>query len=432
MRDAGELEHRERQPHDRGQEHEQAQRDAATGGPCRGRRCGRRAGTQDRRPDESYESARRRSCLLTAVAPRRTLPVRFLGTSSCRRRASACPGREVASVLVALWSAKGGSGTSVFTAACALVLARDAHDADRPARRAHRRSRRRPARDLRARRRSRAGPGRLARRRSRGTHRRARPAARRGGPRGRAAAVGWPRPGRACPRPRPAPRSRSRSATAPCRRSSTAARHAIRRAGRWSRSPTRRVVVLRGCYLALRRAVHAPALAATAGAVLLEEPGRSLSARARWARCSTCRCSPGCRSSRSSPEPVDAGVLAAASPSRSPGRRPTSLRPDRLPHRSERRRARDALVGRARASPTDGDAELQQRVHRRLVAEGCRRRSPPPGDGRGPASSGRAAPRRAAAALRRALRRARSTSSPTRSPGSGRSSRCSPTRRSPR
>ena len=33
-------------------------------------------------------------------------------------------------MLVALWSAKGGSGTSVFTAACALVLARDAHDAD--------------------------------------------------------------------------------------------------------------------------------------------------------------------------------------------------------------------------------------------------------------------------------------------------------------
>ena len=34
------------------------------------------------------------------------------------------------------------------------------------------------------------------------------------------------------------------------------------------------LVVLRGCYLALRRAVHEPALAATAGAVLLEESGR--------------------------------------------------------------------------------------------------------------------------------------------------------------
>ena len=38
------------------------------------------------------------------------------------------------------------------------------------------------------------------------------------------------------------------------------------------------VVVLRGCYLALRRAVHGSALASTTAAVLLEEPGRSLSA----------------------------------------------------------------------------------------------------------------------------------------------------------
>jgi hypothetical protein len=36
------------------------------------------------------------------------------------------------------------------------------------------------------------------------------------------------------------------------------------------------VLVLRGCYLALRRAVHAPPLEHTAGVVLLEEPGRSL------------------------------------------------------------------------------------------------------------------------------------------------------------
>jgi len=39
------------------------------------------------------------------------------------------------------------------------------------------------------------------------------------------------------------------------------------------------VVVLRGCYLGLRRAVHSPALTRTVGAVLMEEPGRSLSAR---------------------------------------------------------------------------------------------------------------------------------------------------------
>jgi hypothetical protein len=39
------------------------------------------------------------------------------------------------------------------------------------------------------------------------------------------------------------------------------------------------IVVLRACYLGLRRAVHAPALACTVGAVLVEEPGRSLAAR---------------------------------------------------------------------------------------------------------------------------------------------------------
>jgi hypothetical protein len=39
------------------------------------------------------------------------------------------------------------------------------------------------------------------------------------------------------------------------------------------------VAVLRGCYLALRRAVHAPPLEHTAGVVLLDEPGRSLGAR---------------------------------------------------------------------------------------------------------------------------------------------------------
>ena len=39
------------------------------------------------------------------------------------------------------------------------------------------------------------------------------------------------------------------------------------------------VVVVRGCYLALRRAVGSGALAATSAAVLVEEPGRSLSRR---------------------------------------------------------------------------------------------------------------------------------------------------------
>jgi len=39
------------------------------------------------------------------------------------------------------------------------------------------------------------------------------------------------------------------------------------------------VVVLRGCYLALRRAVRSPALAASTAAVLVDEPGRSLTRR---------------------------------------------------------------------------------------------------------------------------------------------------------
>jgi MinD-like ATPase involved in chromosome partitioning or flagellar assembly len=39
------------------------------------------------------------------------------------------------------------------------------------------------------------------------------------------------------------------------------------------------VVVVRGCYLALRRAVSSAALSSTLGAVVVEEPGRSLSRR---------------------------------------------------------------------------------------------------------------------------------------------------------
>jgi len=38
------------------------------------------------------------------------------------------------------------------------------------------------------------------------------------------------------------------------------------------------VVVVRGCYLALRRAVHSPMLERASGVVLVEEPGRSLGA----------------------------------------------------------------------------------------------------------------------------------------------------------
>ncbi|MCZ7528191.1 MAG: hypothetical protein M5U14_18565 [Acidimicrobiia bacterium] len=41
----------------------------------------------------------------------------------------------------------------------------------------------------------------------------------------------------------------------------------------------RSVLVLRGCYLALRRAVRSPLAPRIAGVVLVEEPGRSLGAR---------------------------------------------------------------------------------------------------------------------------------------------------------
>lgn len=73
------------------------------------------------------------------------------------------------------------------------------------------------------------------------------------------------------------------------------------------------VVVLRGCYLALRRAVQAPVTAHTAGAVLVEEPGRALGAR----EVSDVLGVPvlatvGVRSSIA--RAVDAGVLAARMP----------------------------------------------------------------------------------------------------------------------
>ena len=127
-------------------------------------------------------------------------------------------------MLIALWSAKGGSGTSVFTAACAVVLARDARDG--------------PTRGVRV-----AdlagdlpaifglgadpalGVADWLARGSRGTHRGARPAPRRGRPRDRAPPAGRCRARRrtSLRSPRPARRSPSRSARAPCRRSSTAA-----------------------------------------------------------------------------------------------------------------------------------------------------------------------------------------------------------------
>ena len=81
-------------------------------------------------------------------------------------------------MLIALWSPKGGSGTSVLAASLALVLARG-----RLVRVPAGRSRRRPTRDLRARRRTRARAARLARRGAGDAHGGARPARGRGGAR---------------------------------------------------------------------------------------------------------------------------------------------------------------------------------------------------------------------------------------------------------
>ena len=196
-------------------------------------------------------------------------------------------------------------------------------------------------------------------------------------------------------------------------------------AGRWSRSPTSSLVVLRGCYLALRRAVHAPRARGT--------PPASCCSTSRAGRCRRRGDRRGARPAGARPGPGQGSASRERStpaccrrgcPSRWPGPPPTSSR--RLG--VARRPARCGGVTRRRARPsvaTDDDAVLKQRVHRRLVAAGRRRaRRPTPSALRRP--SGRAAPRRAAAARRAARSTRCSSSSPTRSPASDRSSRCSP------
>ena len=176
-------------------------------------------------------------------------------------------------MLVCFWSPKGGSGTSVFAAAAALVLAREAparvadlagdlpavlglaHDPD-PGLRDWLRIGPEAPTDALDRFAVDAAPG-LAL---------------------LGAGVGRPR---RRSRPKPAPRSRSRSAPTPARRSSTpVSSHRTRRARtRSSRSPTRSVIVVRGCYLALRRAVAIELTTRATGAVFVDEPGRSLGPR---------------------------------------------------------------------------------------------------------------------------------------------------------
>jgi hypothetical protein len=182
-------------------------------------------------------------------------------------------------LLIALWSATGGSGTSVFTAACALVLARQARDAGQA-------SGVRVA-DL---------AGDL-------------PAVFGLGADPDVGLADWLDAGPEAPTealdrllgevaPGVAllPRGRGpRIATAlPAAESGAALAVALGLGSSpvlvdcgTAREPATRavvevadvaIVVLRGCYLALRRAVHAPPLEHTAGVVLLEEAGRSLGA----------------------------------------------------------------------------------------------------------------------------------------------------------
>ena len=183
-------------------------------------------------------------------------------------------------LLIALWSAAGGSGTSVFTAACALVLARDARDAGHA-------SGVRVA-DL---------SGDL-------------PAVFGLGADPEVGLADWLDAGAEAPTealdrlltevaPGVALLPRGRGArvptTLPAPESGAALGVALRHGSTpvlvdcgTAREPAVRavvevadvaVVVLRGCYLALRRAVHSPPIEHTAGVVLLDEPGRSLAAR---------------------------------------------------------------------------------------------------------------------------------------------------------
>ncbi len=183
-------------------------------------------------------------------------------------------------MLIALWSAKGGSGTSVFTAACALVLAREGRDTGHaPGARVADLAGDLPAvfgvgaeptlgvADWLA-----AGPAaptdaldRLLVEVTPGVG-----LLPRGGAELAAGAVAAAEAGAALAvalRESPVP------TLVDCGTASDPASRAVIEVADVA------VVVLRGCYLALRRAVHGPVLASTTAAVLLEEPGRTLSAR---------------------------------------------------------------------------------------------------------------------------------------------------------
>ena len=252
----------------------------------------------------------------------------------------------------------------------------------------------------------------------------ARPARGRGRARRRAAPAGRPtaprsRPG---PRPRRAPRSRWRCATARSRPWSTPAPPTAPAARALLEVSDATVVVVRGCYLTLRRAVRHPALGRAAGLVVVEEPGRAIGAK---------------EIADVLGRPVIARVPArdaiAAGGRRRRARAPAARRCS--PGRPPRRCAPSGCSGTSGARPREHVATRGRRRRRRAAGARVHQRLDR-------LRRGRAAGRRAGARAARAgsatccTRRSRCSrpigtsgscaSSPTRSPGSGRSSRCSP------
>lgn len=176
-------------------------------------------------------------------------------------------------MLLALWSPKGGSGTSVMTAACALVLAREASGArladlagDQPAIFGLASDPETGVADWLA-----AGPEAPPDALERLTV---------------PAAPGIALIPRGTPERPLAPQPAAEAGAALAVALRDAPVPVVVDAGR-ALGPSARalvevadasVVVVRGCYLALRRAVHSPLLERASGVVLVEEPGRSLGA----------------------------------------------------------------------------------------------------------------------------------------------------------
>ena len=153
---------------------------------------------------------------------------------------------------------------------------------------------------------------------------------------------------RAASRRRPAPRSRSRCASTRRRRSSTSACRARRALDALLEVADATVVVVRGCYLALRRAVRMPADGATRRVRCSSRSPAARSARATSPTCSASRCSRRCRCDRRSHAWSTPACSRPGCPTRSPKPAREVLAAHRLlrprgprrvtlePHRSDR------------------------------------------------------------------------------------------------